>query len=475
MIVFDAPSDHDRDVFCFGGRFPSTTDGIRELIFNKTGYSNSGDPLGVRGWHLLNRSLNEGMKLDLDDETLRTLSLMDDALSHVKRFAGMSHMHEIAADSTAAHSHQVMRTIEEVVRKTFPTHVPPAINAFRKEAILGAWVHDMGELVTELATATDMFNMDANERTALSQAKDAFEHEMLAFALDLAAYCLEQKNPEMFAQEIIKLRDAIQSKTETLDKIATLRGAITARREQLGGLPRSDTGTRLWDIYERTESPSEHNFLHPFVKTLECVEGQRYLQRNAKPLRHTEMALATSHEIVEGVRRCERRLPLMMQEGETVEVDGNVCSAFYKLAQQAAHYTYGSIARQFAPGKGEEYVSVAPPYIDRAPDPRKEPFTDEIVADNRHKVRARWHSILEDEHKKHEADAPNGPIWTSAEAGGVYRAAQALVLQAHPRWQPTTASLLSLKDTPHLPEEILHQLKRVELVPAAQPQHGRAA
>jgi len=473
MIVFDAPNEAEKDDFRFDS-FPRTSGGISEFIFSKTGFSNTTKPLGLRGWHLLNRSLNEGMKLDLDEPTLRTLSLMDDALSHVQRFAGMPHMHEIAADSTAAHSHQVMRVIDEVTRKAFPNHMPPAINSFRKEAILGAWVHDMGEIVTELATATDMFNMNAHERAPLGKAKDAFEHEMFKFSCDLASHCLEQRHPEMFAQEIAKLRQSIEGKNDMLDRVKILRDGITNRREQLG-LTQSEVGKHLLEIYERTESPSQNNMLHPFVKTLECVEGQRYLQRNAKYQPHTHMALATSHEVVEGVRRCERRLPLLMQEAEKMTADGNECAAFYKLAQHAAHFTYGSIARQFAPDSNETYVSVAPPYIHRKPDPRSEPFSDEIKPESRHLVRARQHSLLEDQHATQAKNMLDVPIWTREQTGAVYRTAQAVIMQAHPRFKPQTASLLSFENTPKLPDEIAFQLDRDKLVSTPSPSQGRAA
>ena len=91
----------------------------QQYIFSQTGYS--AKPMNLREWHLFNQSLNQGFRMGLDDHTLQVLSMLDHALADVKRFEGVLHMHEIASDSTAAHSKQTMHNIQQIFCQAFPS------------------------------------------------------------------------------------------------------------------------------------------------------------------------------------------------------------------------------------------------------------------------------------------------------------------------------------------------------------------
>ncbi len=425
--------------------FPKQPSKQKAFIYTHTG--SSAKPMNMREWLLFNQSMNKGFNLGFDDKTVRVLSMMDHSLSRVRRFAGMPHLHEIVADSTAAHSKQVMGIIDDVTRRAFPERMPPAIDQLRKDAMLGAWVHDMGEIVMELTTASEIFMMSPEEQKNIGIAKNNFERELFSFACDLANYHLSRGKPEAFQATIDELRAIALSKETTLERIAVMRHEIRDIRDELK-LPQSDLSKHLLAIYDQTEEASQGNFLHPFVKTLECVEGHRYLQRNSKASPLTRMELAPAHEIVEAIRRSERRLPMLFEQ--VGQMESNL-PAFDKLARQTASYTYDSIARQFAP-KPEDHVSLAPKIIDRSPDTREEPFTSHILPEYRHTVRGQRQALLKERYDHQNNDSLDKRYFTREEAGALYRTAEIAVLQTHPRFHPTTTSLIALKDTPEIPQ-----------------------
>ena len=475
------------------GDFPQTNSERREFIFARTGFS--AKPLDRRGWYLFNQSMNEGLSLELDERTLQVLSLMDHALADVRRFGGMPHMHEIASDSTAAHTKQVMSIIQHVSEQASGGHMSEEMDALRRDAILGAWIHDMGEMVIELTTASDMFNMPADKREGVSQLKNALERDLFLFSCALANHAVASAQPDLFRSSIMSLREAAQQESTLVGRIDAIRQGMQRTSRRLG-LAEIDEGTEhLHALYDRVESKAEGNFLHPFVKTLEAVEGHRYLQRNSSLLKHTRLDLITSNEITEGCRRCEKRLPDLFASAGDDWVKG-------RLARAATEFTYRSIARQFLP-KQEDHVSVAPDFIRRDAVPETEPFSNALLPDaslpllearimevasrvaNVVQAHPACKEVLKPLHKEFHAilgelkmsslettrakaqqemaqqwqpGSANKPIYSREEAGVLYRAAERAVTMATP-FIPQSSSLICMADTPQLPKRI-EQLMR---------------
>lgn len=451
--------------------FPDIGDDSRDYIFSRTGYSSK--PLSMREWYLFNQSLNHGYGMGLHDDAIRILSVLDHSLSRVRRFSNMPHMDKLAADSNAAHSKQVAHIVDSVVRRAFGNAIPPCIEKFRKDAMLGAWVHDMGEIVMELTTASQVFVMSPQEAKIIKTAKNTMERNLFIFACDLADYHLKNGTLNQFPDTIDRLRTIALGEQDVLKRIAAMQEAVQAERESIN-LPTSEVGQQLLAIYDRTEEATPGNFLHPFVKTLECTEGQRYLQRNSANDPYTRMELAPSTEIIESLRRCERRLPdLFAQVEQQPEAQR---AMFDKLARHAAAFTYGSMARHFMPNPEIDHVSLAPMYVDRLPDSRVELPTDWIKSEHRAEARSRTQSLLSEQHAQQPNDSFDVRIWNRAQAGSVYRAAEAAVMADYPRFQPSTASLISLKDTPTIPALLTQEVQRVTLLGnAPTPQPSRAA
>ncbi len=466
------------------GDFPIHDSDRREFIFNRTGFS--AKPMDKRGWYLFNRSMNDGLKLGLTESELQILSLMDHALADVKRFDRMPHMHEIAADSTAAHTKQVMNIIQHVFEKAFPHSTNKEMQEFRKKALLGAWLHDMGEIIMELTTANDMFHLNPEQRATLSKEKNALEADVVAFSIALASHCIHINQPDLFYNTIKSIRaDALKAPSVT-ERVHTIRNAIQAFTTQynLSSINTPET-TRFMALYNETEEPSTSNFLHPFVKTLESVEGQRYLQRNSRLLPQTSLTLTTSHEIIESCKRCEKRLPLLHAEATTPQ--------FKKLANAASAFTYRSLARQFSPSH-EDYVSESPPFIHRSPTIDMEPRTllhskdivkstasltmsseqltlpndeaksalhaliESLKIHTLETIRGNFHKSLEDKWNK-ASHNPNSTIYSRAQAGALFRAAEQQSEQG--RFTPETASLISHADTLALPKLIEQSMRDI--------------
>jgi hypothetical protein len=446
-------SPEEREAFCLD-QFPKLGKKSREFIFSHTGFS--AKPMSMREWYLFNQSLNQGYDMGLNDEALRVLSVLDHSLSRVRRFSGMPHMDKLVADSNAAHSKQVAHIVDDVVRRAFANAMPPCMDKFRKDAILGAWVHDMGEIVLELTTANEVFAMTPDDARNIKAAKNKLERTLFCFACDLADYHLKNGTINQFPDTINKLRGVALGEQDVLVRIAALQKAIQAECESIH-LPESNVRKYLLDIYDRTEEAAPGNFLHPFVKTLECTEGQRYLQRNSANDPHTRMELAPSIEIVESLRRCERRLPDLFAQVDR-QPEGQR-AMFDKMARQAAAFTYGSMARSFTPGP-QDHISPSAMYIDRVPDARIELPTDWIKSEYRTEARSRTQSLLKDQHGQQPADSLDVKIWDRTQAGSVYRAAEAAVMVDHPRFRPTNASLISFKDTPQIPALLVQAAQR---------------
>jgi hypothetical protein len=462
-------SPAEREEFHFD-RFPSRGKKSREFIFSHTGFA--AKPMSMREWYLFNQSLNHGYEMGLADDAVRILSVLDHSLSRVRRFSGMPHMDKLAADSNAAHSKQVAHVVDDVVRRAFGDSMPPCMEKFRKDAMLGAWIHDMGEIVLELTTASQVFAMDPHDARNIKAAKNNLERNLFIFACDLADYHLKNSTINQFPDTIDRLRAVALGEQDVLKRIAAMQKAIQEERESIN-LPTSDVGKHLLEIYDRTEEATPTNFLHPFVKTLECTEGQRYLQRNSANDPHTRMELAPSTEIVDSLRRCERRLPDLFNQIE--QMPEMQRAMFDKLARQTAVFTYGSMARHFLPER-DDHVSLAPMYVDRAPDSRIELPTGWIKSEHRAEARSRTQSLLGEQHAQQPADSLDVKIWNRAQAGSIYRAAEAAMMTDYPRFRPTSASLISFKDTPQIPTLLAqaaprHRLMGTTLVS----QQGRAA
>lgn len=484
--------------------FPKTNSGRREFIFARTGFP--AKPLDARGWYLFNRSMNEGMNIGLDERSVQILSLIDHALSGVKRFRGFAHMHEIAGDSTAAHTKQAMNIVEYVVERAAAGNMTAALDEFRRDALLSTWVHDMGEVVMELTIASDIFDMPVDKRAALSHEKNELERELFIFSIDLAAYAIDTAQPELFARTIEAIREKAHKATGITERMHIIKEGMQQAyaRWQLPKAEEKETA-HLVSLYDRAEEKEKGGFLHPFVKTLEAVEGHRYLQRNSGLLEHTKLEWITSNEIVEACKRSERRLPELFEQAGDDPTQ-------LALAVAAAEFTYRSIARQFTPNP-EDFVSIAPAYIHREPTPESEipsgvlfpaasvpPLKATVAAIRErvldtldgHRPTKAMHAALASELEKvmQEMDGVtleaertrtqaalagqwdkwgiNKPIWSREETGQVYRAAEYAVTKG---FRPQSRSLIASSDTPKIPMAIEQGMRDVAC--GKQPGNGK--
>lgn len=465
-------SDSDKRLFRLGA--PKTRDAadtlfshdsssIKAWLFLLTGYT--AKPLNLRGWNLLNQSLNKGFDLNLNDRELRILSMMDEMLAEVPRFVGVHYVAPQKTDSTAAHTKQVMNIVQHIWQSSGVT----GMQQLRRDALLGAWLHDMGEVVLELSTASLMFAMPKNLQDEFKAHKDDVEREVVGFSIALAEKALEGNDPKLFARVIHNLRDDLlalpQGDDLPLRRMRLLTQRITELRQE-HQLPAtaSETAKKLLGVYDRIEFPLNNDFLHPFVKTLEAVEGQRYLQRNGADAAHMAlyrrlspdsmasdlgMHLISDNEIVSACQRCERRLPMLFERAGTREQK--------LLAREAAKFTYRSLGRQFTPSN-EDHVANLPAYIDRQPEQGKDPYAG-LTIQELERIRAQEHAYKEQQFGAQDNASFDVRYYSKSRAGQLYQAAHDSVLNLW--FAPKHDSLIATRDCSALPLQITARMQRL--------------
>jgi hypothetical protein len=329
-------------------------------------------------------------------------------------------------------------------------------------------------------TASDRFGLSANENTWITDRKNEVEAKVFTFACQLAIHCIEQGKPQEFIEIIHRIRHQVLEAAPTPEpnenpKMALLRARLEAMEsgmaeaESVPGFPKAlaPETERMLDIYERTEKSG--TFLHNFVKTLEGVEGQRYLQRNSAntptdywsrklheekqyPIRPS-YDLTSDHDIVMSIHRAERRLPDLFATAKT--------HWERELAKQTSSFVYGSIARQFTPAHGE-HVALAPKIIDRAPS--MPTSNEELSVDALTQLRTTEMTIKRQQFATQSKDDLNVRFYTRARAGALYRAAEYLVCNGftHNGFIPSGACLLRLADTPEIPLELVQKMNAIE-------------
>ncbi len=476
-------SPQEREKFCIGeNKFPKTGSQLKEFIFLRTGYS--ADSMDWRGWYCLNYSLNEGLDIGLPvggkDRTLLMLSLIDHALGQVPRFVGVAHMPPMRTDSTAAHCKQVMNIVQTVFENSevFFGKVPrPGVNQLRRDALLGAWIHDMGEVIFELTTADDMHALAPDMRQTIQHQKNALEEKIFVFACQLAIRAIEQNDYPMFINTIRAIRAKAISASQhspnpekILIRISEIQSAIEEVSAQYSLDQHMAPETeQLLRIYRRTEEKGE--FLHPFVKTLEAVEGQRYLQRNNAEAPTSELSRllhpvggypyhpqyewSSDYDIISSIHRAERRLPELFSCANQTYHKSNATFE-NSLARAAANFTYRSIARQFLPDD-QDYVGLAPEIINRAAvkHERNDPV---FTAD----PQGAYNAKLAAERPLLDAQPPqdvNVQYYSRRRAGLLYRAAERMVGKS---FFPKSECLIRLSDTPEIPESLARDVIATE-------------
>ncbi len=446
----------------------------RQFISSKTDHE--AKPMTQREWNMFNYSMNKNLDIGLDEKTLRMLSRMDQALADVPRFIGVRAMPYTKMDSTAAHTKQVMNNVQYMFERAFGDRgLTREQNQFRRDALLGAWVHDMGEITFELTTANDVFNIkDPKDKEEIKSMKDALEDEIFAFSCELSLKEEETKDQGLLLREMWNLRNWAAGKTPPPwkddqspapdDKVNAIKQRIHRMEkgiEEIRGrlqLPKDPSQYHketkdLIAIYNRTEvaaKPSEKNFLNTLVKTIESVEGQRYFQRktadsstadvtrllNPEALAHLPYDLQSDHEIVQSCRRSEQRIPQMFAQASN--------DFEKKLAAATASYTYRSIARQFLP-HDYDHVALAPEIIDRQPEPdhKKPEFKGkELSLPEIRTVRERELAAKRVEMGKQKPGSYDVRYLTREQVGILYRAAEKAALRKENGFVPQTPSLI---------------------------------
>jgi hypothetical protein len=472
-------------------RFPQGTSQRRAFIFGHTGYA--AKPMNWHGWHCFNASMNAGLDIGLPtggpDRTLMMLSLMDHALGEVPRFVGVKNMPLGRGDSTAAHSKQTMNIIQTVfensglLQPNSPNALRSETNTLRRDALLGAWIHDMGETIFELTTVDDMASMSKEDAAAIKKKKDVLEERIFEFSCQLAFWAIEQDTPELFHKTIQQIRKAaLTPDTQIFTRSNDARSRISARMDGIKqemerikttfDLPQelAPETKKLMETYHRTEQAG--SFLNSFVKTLECVEGLRYLQRNSAESATEPLArqlapkgqyipsvpreLASDYEIVSSIQRAEKRLPDLFNNAKNTDER--------KLAQAAASFTYRSIARQFTP-EPQDHVGLAPAIIDRRPEPPKVKNKTVLSAKAFKEVKSSREKDMDFKKLQLEKQDPedfNVQYMTRERIGTLYRAAEDLVKDSGFPFIPKTTSLISINDTPTIPEALATEMKKRE-------------
>ncbi|GEM_PF-2078719 len=419
--------------------FPQTNDELSKFIFDLIGFNAENERLSEREWQLFNTSLNNGLELELTNRQIDVLSMLDYELSAVKRFAGMPNMHSERADTTVAHSKQVMRLLDRVFKNAFGDELSPKMKGLRRQAMLGAGLHDMGELVTELTTADDVFHMSSEERDVVSEAKDKFERGLFIISCEISAYEIDHPEKKgIFSETIEDMREASSkikaiSKASGENKSTTILNMIEAMEDimdearaycKLSKETGEDTKQFL-QFYDAVEiKGSADNFLHPFVKTVECAEGQRYLQRNAERSgEHMKLCYSTSHQVMESIRRMERRLPLLFERASDEEKR--------QLAVATADMVYETVINPCSEAPNRRYGQY-PAFINRNPDARDEVNGMDLKETSIPHVRANTHSLLADK-KAQNNKGMESEIYTRAEIAKLYNAAR-VALQKNPEY-----------------------------------------
>ncbi|MCI5050652.1 MAG: hypothetical protein MRY32_10075 [Rickettsiales bacterium] len=350
----------------------------KRWIFRQCGHRTQPEP-NLDDWRRINTQLNDWFQLDLDADTLETLTLMDHALADVKRYFNFAHITQDHADSTAAHSKHTMNLVQEMFDRAYPDGFPPEhadqLEAMRKDAIIGAWIHDMGELVVEGTTMGDMNKLPAAEQAKAKQYKDEVEAKVTEFGLRMAAKCaagIHGAKPEDFRDIIQQIR-VDTGVTHDDDRFTgKMFGAFPEIARWIDGHeqgllegmsehhPIVDEVERIYDAVENNDSKG---LVRPVVKCCERLEGVRYVQRNAGfdgqgvPLRY-----ATSFQTLGTCRRAEMGLPELMDIAQPHEKH---------LAKAIIDRAYSTVVRGFI-GHQDEKIVPYPPFIDTTVDAASE-------------------------------------------------------------------------------------------------------
>lgn len=383
---------------------PATEKERKRFIFNFCGYA--GAHPSIREWNRFNRSMNEGLDLGLDARTLGMLSIIDHALHEVPRFVDVPYVARGQVDSTTAHSKQSMNNGQRVFEEAFANRkASPEAQQFRRLCLLGLWMHDYGETVFELTTASLMQSLGKADREEIKEAKDVIEREIVLFNFAVAEAGLDAGQPDLLQQKLRQIRThaihgsaSLQGRERVMERIRLIREGIGVAYRELAAaniLVSAEPGAHakeLIAVYDALENEGAHpagerNFLHAYGKTVESVEGQRYLQKNAKEPPHMPLYKALSNhdhpsplpfhampptEVIENYRRCERRLPALFEPmahipsllGKPSFTLGSAEKDV--LARSCAAFTYHSLARPYLPREGDDVATVSAP-VDRAP------------------------------------------------------------------------------------------------------------
>ena len=483
-------------------RFPQDNSDRKQFIFSVTGFAPAEQNMGTRAWYCFNYSMNKGLDLQLSDSTLKTLTLMDEALQHVPRFVGVQGIAGQLVDSTAAHSKQVMNIIEYVFEKSGVLDTRSRENkneadTMRREALIGAWVHDMGEVIFELSTASGMFALSKAESTHLKQEKDALEDKIFTFACQLASKCIREGKPEEFISTIRSIRkEALtpnttddfaltdeMTQTPAMQRILKINQAIDRKMAE-PDFPKEDSPEtlQLRVLYDKTEGIShattaaeikKEKFFHAFVKTLESTEGQRYFQRNTfdselqklatalhpNHATHINTELLSDNNIVQAVCRCEKLLPVLFENASTLVEQ--------KLAKAAASFVYRSIARQFLP-EPQDKIGALPFMIDRNPQKKSYSSEQSLTPAVLREVRASEMQYKQLQYEKQDKDSYDVRYITREDMGAIYRAAEELVAIGEfvPQLQERkTACLINFEDMPEFPEALKKRAEEIKINP----------
>lgn len=262
---------------------------------------------------------------DKDVETIQTLAMLDTVLHGTMRFFKMSHIREHTADSTAAHSKQTMNLVQDIFDTAYPDgNIPDSVKPLRREALLGASLHDLGELIVEGTTMDYMNKLSPDERKKTEKIKDEVEDAVTHFAIKYAAKCcIVDKDPNKFFETIFQIKQDVglidaEGKTVNEADPITLFPKIkewikTHEQELIGGFEVPPHIQELLDIYHRVESKDSEGMLRPIVKCVERLEGVRYLQRNSSIGGNASLELATSFQALTTCERAEKGLPELFE------------------------------------------------------------------------------------------------------------------------------------------------------------------